>query len=188
MTPQQEKTLLEKIKSDPKYFAIIFDYFYKPIFGYIYRRVTEYDVARDIAAETFLKGFLKIGSFQWKGISISAWLYKIATNEVNYYFRKRRYRPIRLGSILDLELLIDQNSAVDEKAMLEEEVKKQEDFMLISKKLKSLDTKYQEVIALRYFENKNIAEIALILGKPNGTIKSLLSRGLEKLRIEIFLT
>ena len=48
-----------------------------------------------------------------------------------------------------------------------------------------MDTKYQEVIAFRYFEAKDIREISEILGKPEGTIKSLLSRGLEKLRKKI---
>jgi RNA polymerase sigma-70 factor (ECF subfamily) len=45
-----------------------------------------------------------------------------------------------------------------------------------------LPAKYQDVIALRYFEGKSIREIAEILGKREGTIKSLLSRGLEKIR------
>ena len=45
-----------------------------------------------------------------------------------------------------------------------------------------MDLKYQEVIALRYFESKDIREIGEILNKPEGTVKSLLLRGLEKLR------
>jgi RNA polymerase sigma-70 factor, ECF subfamily len=50
--------------------------------------------------------------------------------------------------------------------------------------LKKLNVKYQEVISLRYFEKKAILEIAEILDKKEGTVKSLLSRGLEKLKIE----
>ena len=45
-----------------------------------------------------------------------------------------------------------------------------------------LSVKYQEVLTLRYFENKQIKEISEILGKREGTVKSLLHRGLEKLR------
>ena len=161
---------------------------YKPIFGYIYRRLVDYDLAKDIAAETFLRAYLKIGSFQWKGISILAWLYKIATNEVNSYFRKQRYTPITLHSILDHELLNlkDHHSFEDERVKLEEELKQHHDFILIQQKLKALDTKYQEVIAFRYFEDKDIRQISEILGKPEGTIKSLISRGLEKLRKTIY--
>jgi RNA polymerase sigma-70 factor (ECF subfamily) len=45
-----------------------------------------------------------------------------------------------------------------------------------------LPPKYQEVIALKYFEDKELKEIAEILSKPEGTVKSLLHRGIEKLR------
>jgi RNA polymerase sigma-70 factor (ECF subfamily) len=188
MTPEQEKTLLDQIRSDPSRFGDLFDHYYKPIFGYIFRRVIDYDLARDIAAETFMKAFLKIGNFQWKGISISAWLYKIATNEVNYFFRKKRYLPLTFNSILDHDQLDFKNNATweDEKEKLEEELKLHEEFLLIQKKLKLLDLKYQEVISLRYFENKDNKTIAQILNKPEGTIKSLLSRGLEKLREIIY--
>jgi RNA polymerase sigma-70 factor (ECF subfamily) len=48
--------------------------------------------------------------------------------------------------------------------------------------LKTLPLKYQEVIALKYFEGKENKEIAEILNINEGTLKSLLSRGLEKLR------
>ena len=48
--------------------------------------------------------------------------------------------------------------------------------------LKTLPVKYQEVISLRYFEGKDNKEISEILGINEGTLKSLLSRGLEKLR------
>lgn len=184
MSTDEEKALLKCIQSDSRQFGILFDHFYKPIFGYIYRRVLIYELARDIGAETFLKAYLKIGKFEWKGIPLSAWLYKIATNEVNYYFRKRKYAPLKLESILDYDLvnLRSQESWEEERGKLDEELKGHRDFILIQEKLKLLDTKYQEVIALRYFENKENKEISMILDKPEGTIKSLLSRGLEKLR------
>jgi RNA polymerase sigma-70 factor (ECF subfamily) len=45
-----------------------------------------------------------------------------------------------------------------------------------------LPVKYQEVIVLRFFEDKQIKEICQILDKREGTVKSLLHRGLERLR------
>ena len=68
---------------------------------------------------------------------------------------------------------------------MEKELKDHHDFIEVQKHLKTLSTKYQEVIALRFFENKSIPEIAEILEKKEGTIKSLLSRGLEKIRNEM---
>jgi RNA polymerase sigma-70 factor (ECF subfamily) len=63
-----------------------------------------------------------------------------------------------------------------------EELARHEEFLGVQRALKMLDIKYQEVIALRYFEAKDNAQISEILGKPEGTVKSLLSRGIEKLR------
>jgi RNA polymerase sigma-70 factor, ECF subfamily len=187
MTPEQEKTLLDQVQSDPSRFGEFFDHYYKPVFGYVYRRVLHHDTARDIVAETFLKAFLHIKNFRWKGISLSSWFYRIATNEGNYYFRKKKYSPFCFQKILNHELisLKHHNLWDDEKERLERELKEHMDFVIVQEKLKELDIKYQAVIALRYFENKDIKTISDILNKPEGTIKSLLSRGLEKLRKKI---
>jgi len=184
MTLEQEHELLLRIQSNKEEFGTLFDHYYKPIFGYLFRRTGDYDLAKDMAAETFLRAYLKIPSFSWKGISLSAWLYKIATNEANQAFRKKKYKPVTLESILDYELL-RQTDVEEERTALETEWKAHRDFILVQQGLKRMDLRYQEVIALRYFESKDIREISEILGKPEGTIKSLLSRGLEKLRLEV---
>jgi len=184
MTPEQEKTLIEQCRTDPTAFGQVFDEWYKPVFGYILRRTADYDLSKDIAAETFLKAFLKIHGFKWRGISLSSWLYRIATNELNMYYRKSRYKPSSLQQLLEhpqMEKLLHQ-PADEERGIMENELKAYDDYNLIRKNLLKLDIKYQEVIALRYFEQKTNGEISQILDKNEGTVKSLLSRGLEKLR------
>ncbi len=64
----------------------------------------------------------------------------------------------------------------------ENELQKNDQFLMVLKELKLLPVKYQEVISLKYFEGKDNKEIADILNIKEGTLKSLLSRGLEKLR------
>lgn len=182
MTLQEERDLLLRIQSDRREFGTLFTHFYKPIFGYLYRRTGDYDLSKDMAAETFLKACLKIDSFVWREVSISSWLYRIATNEVNGYFRKKKYRALMVDRILNAALP-KQLDSEEERLALELELKGQENFILIQQKLKQLNTRYQEVIALRYFENKDNREIGCILNKPEGTVKSLLSRGLEKLKV-----
>jgi len=184
MTPEQEAQLVQKCHRDPAAFGEVFDLWYKPIFGYVMRRTGDYDLSKDIAAETFLKAFLKIGAFKWRGVSLSAWLYRIATNELNMYYRSSKYQPASLQQLLEnpqMERLMHQ-PADEEREMLEKELKAHSDYNLIRAKLPDLEIKYQEVIALRYFEQKTNSEICVILDKNEGTVKSLLSRGLEKLR------
>lgn len=180
----EEKHLLEKIKKDPKEFGVLFDQYYNRIFGYVLRRTLNYDLAGDVTAETFLKAFLKINSFKWRGISISSWLFRIATNEINYYYRKQKYSPRSLDLLLDRDEFDIKNpeSLEEERARITEELKAHNDFIEVQKKLAQLPVKYQEVIALKYFEEKSIKEISEIIYKKEGTVKSLISRGLQKLR------
>ena len=180
----EEKELLEKIKADPNGFSVLFDLHYHKIFRYIFRRVVDYDASRDIAAETFMKAFIKINSFRWTGISISSWLFRIATNEINQYFRKQKYAPESLNELTENYRFDFANPQTweEEKQALEKELNDHREFLQVQHHLKHFELKYQEVIALRYFENKSIKEIAEITGKNEGTIKSLLSRGMEKLR------
>lgn len=184
MTLEEEKQIIQKAKKDPQLFAAIFDEYYPKIFGYIHRRVFDFELAKDISAEVFYKAFKNLGKFRWKGVSISAWLYRIAGNEINYYFRRNRY-DVRVFSRLTQEYgidWIDSQTARSEKIAVQKQLENYVDFRLIQSKVKLLQVRYQEVITLKYFENKSIKEICEILGKKEGTIKSLLSRGLEKLR------
>src|SRR5689334_16691805 len=145
MSPEEERRLLERIHSDPKEFGLLFEAYYKPIFGYVFRRLGNYDVSRDIASETFLKAFLKIDTFKWKGISVSSWLYRIATNEMNMYFRKQKYSPSSLNELLEtnrIDFPADK-TIEEEKASLEKELKEHEEFLQIQLHLQTLDIKYQ---------------------------------------------
>lgn len=181
----EEKQLLRKIKVNPEYFGKVFDEYYKPIFNYIYHRIADYDISRDIAADTFLKAYLKVKTFIWKDISILTWLYRIATNEINYYYRKNKTIKFSLEIFANqANKLFEFDEYQSEKQLIENELKLSNDFIKAQHSIKKLDIKYQEVLSLRFFEKKTILEISDILDKKEGTIKSLLSRGLEKLKIE----
>lgn len=177
-----ETDLLNKIRNNPEHFSELFKLYYKPIFGYILRRTGSFNDTADIAAETFLKAFRNINKFKYSGISVKVWLYRIATNEVNLFFRNRQ----KINSIFE-QLIITGGKNFDEyfnddRNELEIEMQKHHQFLSVLKQLKTLPVKYQEVISLRYFEGKENKEISDILNINEGTLKSLLSRGLEKLR------
>lgn len=177
-----ELELLNKIKDDPADFSEIFKLYYKPIFGYILRRTGNFDDTADIAADTFFKAFMNIKNFSYKGVSIKVWLYRIATNEVNQFFRHRQKHNSLFDRVdFDNEELF-RNYLHQDKEELEAELQKHNQFLAVLKVLKTLPDKYQEVISLRYFEGKDNKEIVEILNINEGTLKSLISRGLEKLR------
>lgn len=179
-----EIELLQRIKQNPSDFSELFNLYYKPIFGYIFRRTGVFDDTADIAADTFMSAFRHINSFSYKGISIKIWLYRIATNEVNQYFRNKQ-KHNSLFSRIDFENENLFNTLMqDDRKELETELQRHEQFLIVLNGLKTLPVKFQEVISLRYFEGKENKEIAEILDMNEGTLKSLLSRGLEKLRVK----
>jgi RNA polymerase sigma-70 factor, ECF subfamily len=177
-----ESELLNRIKSNPGDFGDLFRLYYKSIFGYILRRTGNFDEAADITADAFFKAFKHINSFSYKGISIKVWLYRIATNELNLYLRHKK----KHNSIFERIGIEDNNTFNDylqeDRKDFEKELQKHDQFLIVVKELKTLPIKYQEVISLKYFEGKENKEIAEILLIKEGTLKSLLSRGLEKLR------
>lgn len=190
MQHAEEAKLIRKAQGDSEYFGEIYEKHFDRIFNYVFRRVADFDLARDITSEVFMKAYLNLWQFRWKGISIGAWFYRIATNEVNLYFRKNKYKATTvadLGANRFLEL-VDPVSLEAEKAEAERLLKENEDFIRIQKIIVQMEPKYQEVLALRYFEQKPVTEICEILSKKEGTVKSLISRGLDKIRTRIKLS
>ena len=187
MDLKEEKALVAEAQKNPAVFGRFFDEYHPRIFSYALKRTANIEIARDIAAETFFKALNKLWQFRWRNIAFSAWLYKIATNEINYYFRKKRYHSVSLDRMLRESGFepADQADLAAELMAVEKSLEQHRDFLAVQKKLSRLSIKYQEVIALRFFENKKISEISVILGKKEGTVKSLLWRGLKLLKKQI---
>ena len=184
MDLSEEKELIRQAQKAPDAFAKLYDQYYSKIFGYVLRRTANLEAAQDITSETFFKALKKLWQFRWHNICFSAWLYKIATNEINQYFRHAKYR--KSASLEELQERgfepISLHDPESELIEAQEKLKQHQDFLEIQEKIVRLPPKYQEVVTLRFFEQKQIKEIAEILGKREGTIKSLLHRAVEKLR------
>jgi len=177
----EEKGLVERAQRDPEVFGKLYDQYYSQIFNYILRRVANIEIAQDITSEVFLKALKNLGQFHWRNIPFSSWLYRIATNQITDYFRRGKQEMFSLEEIPEP---ISNSSLLAETEVIEaeEELEKHGDFLILHQSISRLPLKYQEVITLKFFENKQIKEIAEVLGKREGTVKSLLHRGLEKLR------
>ena len=181
---QTEKELVTQAKFDPEAFGKLYDQNYSAILNYCIRRTGNIELAQDITAETFVKALKNISRFEWRDISFSSWLYRIAGNELISYFRKNSYRSVSLDYLSESHGLepVSPQELEEEFIAAQEKLERHKEFLAIREQVEKLKQKYQDVIALRYFANKSIQEIAGILNKPEGTIKSLLHRGIEKLK------
>ena len=177
-----ERDLIERAKREPEAFGMIFDMHYDRIFSYVLRRTGNADVAVDIVSETFMKALRGLDSFVWKGIPIVAWLYRIAGNEVKMHYRKGIHASASLSHLMEEGFDREDTSLVEEQEMIDEALSREEDLARLRIAIQSLPELYQEAVTLRHVEGKSSAEVAEILGKNEGTTRSLISRGLSMLR------
>ncbi len=183
MDVNEEKELIKLAQKEPEVFTKVYVQYYPKIFGYVLKRTANLEMAQDITSETFFEALKKLWQFRWRNISFSSWLYRIATNKINLHFRKDKYKSASLDELQEQGFEpVSLHNPETEIIAAQEKLKQHRDFIVCQQKIAQLDIKYQEVITLRFFEQKQIKEISEILGKSEGTIKSLLHRALEKLR------
>jgi RNA polymerase sigma-70 factor (ECF subfamily) len=176
---QSEADLVKRAQHNRDAFGELYEIHYQRIFNYALKRTASVQLSLDITSVTFLKAMNQIGKYRWRDIPFVAWLYRIASNEINDHYRREGKRNVSIDQIAELA---DDTDYADEVNQAEEELSKHEEFLLLHKKLAELPVMYQEVIVLKFFEKKKIKDMVQILGKKEGTIKSLLHRGIEKLR------
>ena len=129
--------------------------------------------AEDAAQETFVTAFRSLGSYRGEG-SLRAWLMRIATRIA---FRKvSQRRPTAPLEEVAEPTLADAGSDPARAAITAERDAG------IRGAVNGLPQRYREVVALRFFGDMTLSEIADATGRPINTVKTHLRRGLEALR------
>jgi len=176
-----EDELVERAKSEPEAFTVLYDLYYSRILNYLFRRVYDVDIAEELTSGTFFSILKALPKYRKKS-SFRSWIYHIATNEMNMYLRSRKNRTSRernFHTANDLDRVYFPVSDLD---ILEDEWGKMLLYRKLHTSLEKLPEKYRTVIVLKYIENLRYDEIARVTGKRTGTVKSLVHRGLKSLR------
>jgi RNA polymerase sigma-70 factor (ECF subfamily) len=176
-----EADMVIRAKSNPQAFAQLYEVNYSVILNYVYRRTLNAAVAQDLTSNTFFKALRALPRYNHRG-PFRAWLYRIATNEVRTYYRdKQRHKTNEQNCSWEEEL--DRISfASPEAETLAVREEKMHQYARLRESLAALPEPYQTVLVLRYFEGLHYDEIAKVQGKRLGTVKSLINRGLKRLR------
>jgi len=168
-----EREIINKIKTNQMAFDYIYDKYFPQIFQYVMYRVYNREVAEDITSVVFFKAMKNIKLFEWfNKIPFSAWLYRIAYNEIcnNAKKDKKQEKILKAYKNEDADTYYEMNTEDNERS-----------FEFIHDYLKKLPQRDQEIITLRFFEKKAFAEIAQITGKNESTLRVNLHRALKKL-------
>ena len=123
-------------------------------------------LAEDAVSETFLKAYKARDSFREES-SEKTWLTSIAVNTCKDYLRTAWFRRV------------DRRITPDDLKEPAAETRFPDD--TVTRQILALPKKHREVILLRFYQEMDIRDIAILLKIPEGTVKSRLSRAKEKL-------
>ncbi|HYY65297.1 MAG TPA: sigma-70 family RNA polymerase sigma factor [Gaiellaceae bacterium] len=146
------------------------------IYSYLHMSVGNRHDAEDLTTQTFLKMLESIKRFRWQSAPFSAWLFRIAHNLAMDHFRAtRRWQP---------------EEDVPEPAGEEEPSAEAEAMQAIGRQsmlelIEDLSHEQQQVLTLKFVFNFSNADVATILGKTEGAVKSLQHRALVSLQKQI---
>ena len=157
---------------DRSAFAELYDTHVDSVYRYLLYRVREPADAEDLCSEVFTRAFANIHRYRWQGKSFLAWLYTIARNAVTD--RRRRDRPT--VEIDNAYGLAEDGPTAHDRAVHAEAVD------ALRGAVRHLTSEQQEVLVLRFVENRSSREVAKILGKNEGAIRALQFRALGRLR------
>src|SRR5437016_3181848 len=174
---QELKRLVEQAKQGDRHaleelYLLHFD----RIYSYLHMSVGNRHDAEDLTTQTFLKMLESIGRFRWQSAPFSAWLFRIAHNLAMDHFRaRRRWQPEEEVP----EPPGDEEQSAELAAM--QSLGRQSMLELIE----NLSHEQQQVLTLKFVFNFPNADVATILNKTEGAIKSLQHRALVSLQKQI---
>jgi len=170
-----EKTLLHRAQQfDEKALSEIYDIYSPRVYRYAMRLLGNQQIVEECLSETFLRFLKMLHHSQGPVDHLQAYLYRVAHNWIIDYYCKSNMEPDELSD----DIAVETNS-VEEQAHQNIQVSK------IRKALLSLPMEQQQIIILKYLEGRENEDIAILLKKNNGAIRSQVFRAINALRREL---
>jgi len=161
------------------FFGHIVERYQEKLSRYITRLgIKDLDDRDDVLQEVFIKVYRNLNDYDNR-YSFSAWIYRIAHNEAISWYRKKKVRP-EGNLVVDSEEVLAFFNNEEEGAA--ERLDKKINAEHLGEALGQLDSKYRDVLILRYFEHLEYEEISDVLKLPTGTVGTLIHRAKKQLR------
>lgn len=159
------------LKLDKKSLIEIYDNNYQALYRYIYRQIGDVETSRELTSEVFSRLLQTVQDKQLQVQRVTPWLYCTAHNLVIDHYRSqqhRRHLPLRENlvesSMKTPEIVENRLSAIE-----------------VREALQALTPEQRQVILLKYLEGMTNHEVAELMGKSVGAVKSLQHRALNAL-------
>jgi RNA polymerase sigma-70 factor (ECF subfamily) len=163
------------VRGDRQAFHELTARYYRPVCGFLLKRVEKPDLVEDLAQETFLEAFRALKEGQ-PPTQFASWLFGIASNRCGKWFRRKR------PSLFPATEPPDQAVTPSFVTAHEEMEEQQKLLAMLDSELARLPQQTQTLLHLKHRQGKTCEQIAVELRQPVGTIKSQLSRAYKALR------
>lgn len=161
-------------------FNFLLDAYWNEVYGFQLKKTQNEYEAEDITIQTFSRAFKKIDTFD-ENYSFSTWLIAISRNlHVDMLRKKKSSINLRTSYKAQEEI----HDIADETPGIEDKLINEQHLAQLLQDIKQLKPHYQQVINLRYFQEKSYKEIAEALDEPLNNVKVKLLRA-KKLLAEI---
>jgi|SRR5579871_1521800 len=169
---EEEKRLIEAFKQgDRSAFVELIRLYERQLINFAYRKTGNREEAQDVVQNTLIRAYQSLDRF--RGDSIAPWMFRIATNICNDYYRLR-HQNVSLDVCVDIS---DTTKTSPEETALENDRVRS-----LHECIKQLSEPYRTAIILRYFEGANYTEIAAKMNTNTITVTNWLYRGRQKIR------
>jgi RNA polymerase sigma factor (sigma-70 family) len=157
-----------------EFFAQQYAAYLPRVLNYIRLRVSDEDLAQDLAARTFERALTRLNSLR-DVQAFGGWLFRIARNVVaGHYRRHSREVPLEW---------VEEQPAPDDPA--EKTLVHAEDLLALRRELATLEEREQEIIRLRFVAGLTNRAIGKAMGLREGNVAVILYRALRKLRTRL---
>lgn len=169
---KSEKELIVLAKKDSVYFAPLYKKYHEQIFRFIYQRVSCEAEASDLTSQVFLKALVNLNKYEFRGFPFSSWLYRIALNEVNQFYRKtKKQRTVNIQEHHLKNIIEEDGDCFNE-----------EKRSLLIKTLSSLSSEKLVLIEMRFFEKRSFKQISQVLNISENNAKVKTYRVMDEMK------
>jgi RNA polymerase sigma-70 factor (ECF subfamily) len=155
----------------------------EPLYRRAMRICNNHADAEDLVQDTMVKAYSSFHAYA-PDTNLKAWLYRILTNTYISGYRRKQRQPVQysMEGITDAELAAHARRTSTGQVSAEDEALAALPDTEIMAAMQSLPEQFRAVVYYAYVEGFRYREIAEIMGTPNGTVMSRLSRGRQHLR------